>query len=973
MTQDTLVHKTDGIAVATDRRDFLQALYQNAPETLYLELRCIHPTTADARSFWSEVRDKSSLTTAFNRATALNTEGYGVYFAPCLRLTKSGKADAAALMPALWVDIDCDDEPARRAAALTKLHEFNPSPSAVIDSGGGLHAYWLLDEPISLDDQSRKQAENILRGVFTALGGDPQYVKSVASVMRLPGSVNTKPERGGVIATMLEFDAERRYPLRDFLWLESPPTVERIGSMNVVTLNENGNHALPKRTEDYLTSGATEGSRNAELFAAACQLRDAGHSQAEAEGQLVARYIADGCSEREALATIKSVYSRPPREPLPQGHSGREQIDSLMSRYGKRDGDAGRPTVAEIREAVTACADLDPLSWAEERKRIRSISGDTFRVEDLNKMLQQARRELVRADAAVATSASGRYLESEQGIVYEKQTERGISTQPVTDWRGRITEWVTRVDDDGQEEHIMRTLIEHPMYTTTLDIPGELFGDSNGFGRFITQRAGGVFTVFPAMHRHLPHAIKSLSGTFPRRTTYRFFGWTKHEGTQVFISPGMSVNATGILAEPPEVELESRLRDYGLREASWEDSLAAFTATLEVFPKHMAGALTAFALLPLVQRFFPAAATRPALHLVGTTGSGKSEIAAFMTSFYGNFTRDTPPAQWGDTVNTVEVLGYALADGLFWVDDWKPCYSDERTFTRFLQSYSRGMGRGRLTKDAKVRQERPCRGLLLSTGETTIEGEASILARMLVLEVPPWEKRDPGGKKLIQAEAVRTTLPAFTAHFAQWLAQQVEAGTLQKQLAREYEVSVKGYREKLNAKLGKQANTGRVIGNWAVLVTVYRLLRDFLAEHDANHLLPLWQDNIVETAKAVQEERAGQVFIDTLGQLLASGDVRLVDLDTDEEGKPGTPIIGYQDAKYIYLLPEISLREVKPTQSLNFTTKSIGDQLRDDGWLLPSTNDGRLTVQRRFRGHRAWVWCLKREMLDGDTEDSGDI
>jgi len=163
-----------------------------------------------------------------------------------------------------------------------------------------------------------------------------------------------------------------------------------------------------------------------------------------------------------------------------------------------------------------------------------------------------------------------------------------------------------------------------------------------------------------------------------------------------------------------------------------------------------------------------------------------------------------------------------------------------------------------------------------------------------------------------------------------------------------------------------------VIGNWATLISVYRLLHQFLEERDADNALPIWQDSIVQTAKAVQEERAGQVFIDTLGQLLASGDVRLVDLDRDHDVKPGAPIIGYQDQRFIYLLPEISLREIKPTQSLNFTTKSIGDQLREDGWLLPNTADGRLTIQKRLRGNRAWVWCLKREMLDSDTDDSGD-
>jgi len=56
-----------------------------------------------------------------------------------------------------------------------------------------------------------------------------------------------------------------------------------------------------------------------------------------------------------------------------------------------------------------------------------------------------------------------------------------------------------------------------------------------------------------------------------------------------------------------------------------------------------------------------------------------------------------------------------IADALFWVDDYKSIYADEKTFTRFLQSYSRGMGRGRLTREAKVRHEKPCRGLILST------------------------------------------------------------------------------------------------------------------------------------------------------------------------------------------------------------------------------------------------------------------
>ena len=947
---------------------FLKALYKHCDPALWLELRCIHPMTGKVKVLWSVLGDELTQATILAQSVELNRAGYGVYFAPCPRREKQGKAEAAALLSALWVDLDCDDDPARRTGTMDKLHSFNLPPSAVIDSGNGLHAYWLLSEPLSLDEDSRKQTAGILRGLFSALDGDPRYVKSVASVMRLPGSVNTKPERGGAVVTLLELHSDRRYLLNDFHWLESQPQVECIGGLNVVTLNGNGHHPLPKRTEDYLTNGASVGSRNTELFAAACQLRDAGDSQSEAERQLVPRYVADGCSEREALATIKSAYSRLPRDPLPDPVSeAHTQVTRLVEQHmPSRD----KPDPQQIAAAVVACSRLNAIEWAEERTRLKTLCGDGLKVSDLDRMYRQAKRQREQ-EALAEIEEAERYVLIDGGMVFEKLTERGTSRQRITTWSGKVIERISRVDDDGQVEHLTKLELLGDEEHITLIVPSELFGDPNALHRAIAGRAGESFSTRAGMQRHLGPALLALSGIYPRRTTYRFFGWTQIDKRWAFITPGCAVDSAGIAANPPEVELEIRLRDYSLNHSPWAESLAAFRAVIDVFPEELAPALIAFALLPVVQRFFPAAAPKPALHLVGTTGSGKSEIAALMTSFYGQFTRDTPPAQWGDTVNTVETLGYGLADALYWVDDWKSCYSDERAFTRFLQSYSRGMGRGRLTKDAKVRQERPCRGLLLSTGETTIEGEASILSRMLVLEISPWEQRDSGGKRLFRAESLRTTLPGFTVYFAQWIAAQIEKGAFQNNLAREYELKIKGYRDLLNMQLRKQANTGRVISNWAVLETVYRLLRTFLEEQNAREILPGWQNRILETVNAVQEERAGQIFINTLEQLLASGDVRLIDLGGTEDVKPGTPVIGYQDEQFIYLLPEVALREVKPTQSLHFSAKAIGDQLREDGWLVAGNGAGHLTVQMRIQGHRVRLWRLKRAMLDGDDGDSG--
>ncbi len=76
------------------------------------------------------------------------------------------------------------------------------------------------------------------------------------------------------------------------------------------------NRELPPRTLTYLQNGAQKGNRNAELLAAACQLRDARYSEAEATAQLTPRAIADGLTNHEASATIRSAFTRAPREYL---------------------------------------------------------------------------------------------------------------------------------------------------------------------------------------------------------------------------------------------------------------------------------------------------------------------------------------------------------------------------------------------------------------------------------------------------------------------------------------------------------------------------------------------------------------------------------------------------------------------------------------------------------------------------------
>jgi hypothetical protein len=209
---------------------------------------------------------------------------------------------------------------------------------------------------------------------------------------------------------------------------------------------------------------------------------------------------------------------------------------------------------------------------------------------------------------------------------------------------------------------------------------------------------------------------------------------------------------------------------------------------------------------------------------------------------------------------------------------------------------------------------------------------------------------------------LRRDLPAFTTALIQWIATHADAGMLAADLTQRFAVNAQGYAAKVHARLGRQASTGRMVSNWAVLVSVYQLLNAFLAERAADDALPPWQDSIVATVKAVQEERAGQVFIDLLGQLLAGGQCVIdPDMRHPRDHAPGTAVIGYREDDSIYLLPDLVLREINRAHPLRFTKAAIGSQLREDGVLIPGASS--LTVQKSVRGHVVRLWRLKAASL----------
>ena len=107
---------------------------------------------------------------------------------------KGGKGDAEhlATLRALWLDFDFDaqnfdgDLETLRMA----LEDFPFKPSMWVHSGGGVHLYWLLDEPVSLETpEARRLLHCVERGMCDVLKADHRAVDP-ARIMRVPGTIN---------------------------------------------------------------------------------------------------------------------------------------------------------------------------------------------------------------------------------------------------------------------------------------------------------------------------------------------------------------------------------------------------------------------------------------------------------------------------------------------------------------------------------------------------------------------------------------------------------------------------------------------------------------------------------------------------------------------------------------------------------------------------------------------------------------
>lgn len=272
--------------------DFFGAIFE--PDDI-IEFRPLPPA---AGRKWATLAELPDIVTWLERLNRDENQRIHAYFGGNPRKTKGDSlAEGVKLARCLFADFDggvyYEDAMARvKAAGL-------PWPTAILESGGGVHAWWRLAEPMTDADAWHDR----MKAIAAALGSDSS-ICDWPRIMRMPGFVNWKHEQRP-LAVLKDCDATRVYPLSRFTKQANQSVVVSPKSMSDLTRR-------------FLEEGyVLAAGRRQTMFTVACDLAARGWSVAEATNLIMERMRTVGLRQDDLEDCPRQIANAWKRTRLP--------------------------------------------------------------------------------------------------------------------------------------------------------------------------------------------------------------------------------------------------------------------------------------------------------------------------------------------------------------------------------------------------------------------------------------------------------------------------------------------------------------------------------------------------------------------------------------------------------------------------------------------------------------------------------
>jgi hypothetical protein len=757
-------------------------------------------------------------------------------------------------------------------------------------------------------------------------------------------------------------------------------------------------------------AAAQEGSRNdtlnSEAFGIAQLVPNGMLDEGEARETLAEAARTAGLVDDEISRTLDSAFTagmQQPRE-LPANETPtREEIDAAI----KAITDGG--DVAAFSDSVKGLAASLDTGSPEFRELLKALPKGTPR--DWRKAVDDVRRtQRVPSEVRVKT-AWERFVETpvqirDGGIcvITRNPKTNAEEVEPLCNFAATIEEEIEA--DDGAEttrELIIAGTLSGGEVLPQARVPAAEYHMVSRWALRLwgakAMLAGGL-----AVQEKVREAIQVLSYNAGRtpllRRVYRHTGWRQLDGRWLYLHNG------GAVGGQAEVALDGTMARYKLP-AEVVDPVGAVRVSidlLKVAAVSVTGTLLGAVGLAAVASLLGVDFT---VWLMGRTGVFKSELAALVQSFFGDFPRVQLPANWTSTENALEARLFAAKDAVLVIDDYAPMSTPReqaeqaRKAARILRNVGNGSGRGRLRADLSQRPDRPPRCLTVVTAEIA-PPSGSIHARVLVV---PMTKGDVDVTALTRMQAARERLPHAMRAYLEWLAPQLEV----------HAAAMKHELEDLRREYGGPGVHARQPGAMAMLHVGLESYLTFafqvgaVTEAEVVGVLQGLRDGLKglagQQARAARDGLPGVRFLQVIAALVQKGDItfdpasrapaatsavkpsriaqavaaaRAVGTDGDEPMRKPT-VVGWLAGGEIYLDRDLSFlaaaryfREAMEPWPVD-TPDALGKALVESDLVKPD-EDGRTTRQKTIDappicGKRHRVFVIDASLFEPGLEE----
>jgi hypothetical protein len=638
-------------------------------------------------------------------------------------------------------------------------------------------------------------------------------------------------------------------------------------------------------------------SKNSKLFSSLCSL-----------GELVAGgHVSAREAEQDARAAAKKRFNMPDKE-----------FDRQWNNARKRT--ANNPRLYTPEQVLNGSAPMPPAADEQLKAGYHVVDGRLVMV--------------------VLNKQSGEY-----------------ETKPLADIAAKITAVAT--SEDGQRLYtISGSGWRSGRFTFTIPAP-DFESDLKLKGALGAMCP--LDPIYPAMSRHLPAGLKTVSHQLQLFDMFNRTGWTADGGQ--FLMPGMVDDDTTVL------DLPNDLPYHCPSTANLEGGLVAWQALLEAFDPRLTTPLMASLLAAPLAHLIGLRNKRWAVFLVGRTGSLKTAFATTALCIYGKGFMEERFIKWGQgaTQNSIMKLATLASDMPLLVDNFKSnTGGGSSALVNLIHTIIEGGEKKRLDRNSNLRDTAAIYALPVFTGESLPALDAAALARLLPIQLP-WNKGETNGALRLAQESA-ADLPAIGRAWLEWL-----MATDMDQWSDGFEDERRDWADWLIRTQPTMQNKLRVAQNLAAVSTTWRIvcthpelgpIAQQYAERLREGLAMIAEQLNTGTDHALECQR----FLGGMAQLLASGRVILCAVgsivvtpsDIDR-------VVGYIEGEIVYLLPEMAMaafRRMLDDRLNEFDTASLASQLDALG-LLVRKNGGRRTYMKRVTptGGVIRTWAIPKSAL----------